>query len=54
MTYHVRSGDSLGGIAQKFNVKIADLERWNNIKNSKYIKPGQKLKVLVDVRNTNT
>ncbi|WP_160060365.1 LysM peptidoglycan-binding domain-containing protein [Psychromonas sp. L1A2] len=54
VTYHVRSGDSLGEIAQKFNVKTADLIRWNNIKNSKYIKPGQKLKVLVDVRNTST
>jgi len=54
VTYHVRPGDSLGGIAQKFNVKTADLIRWNNIKNSKYIKSGQKLKVIVDVRNTNT
>ncbi|WP_137297683.1 LysM peptidoglycan-binding domain-containing protein [Psychromonas sp. SP041] len=54
VTYQVRSGDSLGEIAQKFNVKTADLIRWNNIKNSKYIKSGQKLKVLVDVRNTST
>ena len=54
ITYQVRNGDSLGEIAQKFNVKTADLIRWNNIKNSKYIKSGQKLKVLVDVRNTST
>lgn len=54
VTYHVRSGDSLGGIAQKFNVKTADLVRWNNIENSKMIKPGQKIKVYVDVRKSNS
>ena len=54
VTYHVRSGDSLGEIAQKFNVKTADLIRWSNIKNSKMIKPGQKIKVYVDVRKSNS
>ncbi|MDN2662779.1 LysM peptidoglycan-binding domain-containing protein [Psychromonas sp. 14N.309.X.WAT.B.A12] len=54
VTYHVRSGDSLGGIAQKFKVKTADLIRWNKIKNSKYIKIGQQLQVYVDVTKSNT
>lgn len=54
VTYHVRTGDSLGGIANKFNVKTADLVRWNNIKNSRMIKPGQKIKVYVDVKKSDT
>ncbi|MDA7745838.1 LysM peptidoglycan-binding domain-containing protein [Psychromonas sp.] len=54
VTYHVRSGDSLGGIAHKFNVKTADLVRWNDLENVKYIKPGQKIKVYVDIRKSRT
>ncbi|HYQ72655.1 MAG TPA: LysM peptidoglycan-binding domain-containing protein [Gammaproteobacteria bacterium] len=47
--YRVRSGDSLYRIAQKFNVSIADLRRWNNLSGKKYLKPGQNLKLYVDV-----
>lgn len=54
VTYYVRSGDSLGVIAQKFNVKTADLVRWNDLENVKYIKPGQKIKVYVDVKKSRT
>lgn len=54
VTYSVRAGDSLGVIASKFNVKTADLVRWNNLNGQKYIQPGQKLKVYVDVRNSST
>ena len=52
VTYKVRSGDSLGGIALKFNVKTTDLVRWNQLHNQKYIQPGQKLKVYVNVRKS--
>ena len=52
VTYHVRSGDSLGRIAHKFNVKKSELVRWNNLQQVKYIKPGQKLKVYVAVTKT--
>lgn len=44
--YHVRKGDSLYAIARKFQVKIADLKRWNNV--NKYLQPGQKLTVYVN------
>jgi membrane-bound lytic murein transglycosylase D len=44
--YQVRKGDSLYKIARKFNVKIADLRRWNSV--GRYIKPGQRLTVFVD------
>lgn len=54
VTYKVRSGDSLGVIAAKYNVKIADLVRWNKLGGHKYIKPGQKLKVYVNVRHSRT
>jgi len=46
--YTVRNGDSLSGIASKYRVKVKDLHRWNNIK-GKYIQPGQRLKLYIDV-----
>ncbi len=46
--YQVRKGDSLYKIARKFQVKIADLRRWNSL--GRYIKPGQRLTVFVDPR----
>ena len=50
VTYKVRSGDSLGAIAVKFNVNTSDLVRWNQLHEQKYIQPGQSLKVYVNVR----
>jgi membrane-bound lytic murein transglycosylase D len=52
LTYTVRSGDSLARIASKFKVEIADLQRWNEINPRKYLQPGQKLKIFVDVTRT--
>lgn len=49
INYKVRSGDSLARIANKFNVKIADIEKWNNLKRSKYLQPGQLLKLSVNI-----
>jgi len=49
INYTVRSGDSLYGISKKYSVSIADLQRWNNIRKGKYLQPGQKLKVHIDV-----
>jgi membrane-bound lytic murein transglycosylase D len=49
VTYTVRSGDSLYVIAQRFNVAVADLRRWNNIAEGSYLQPGQRLRVRVDV-----
>jgi len=47
--YQVRSGDSLARIAQKFNIKISDIESWNGINRKKYLQPGQSLKLYVDI-----
>ncbi len=46
--YKVRRGDSLSRIAQRFNVSVSDLKRWNTL-SGKYLKPGQQLKLYVDV-----
>ena len=50
ISYTVRNGDSLSRIADRYRVSVADLHRWNTIK-GKYLKPGQKLKLHIDVRN---
>ncbi|WP_211183524.1 LysM peptidoglycan-binding domain-containing protein [Thalassotalea sp. Y01] len=47
--YKVKSGDSLARIASKFKVKIADIEKWNNLNRSKYLQPGQILKLSVNI-----
>jgi membrane-bound lytic murein transglycosylase D len=48
ISYKVRNGDSLYRIAQKFNVAINDLKRWNTISN-KILRPGTVLKLYVDI-----
>lgn len=47
--YNVRSGDTISGIASKFKVKSRDIVKWNDLSKQKYLKPGQKLKLYVDV-----
>lgn len=43
-SYVVKRGDNLGAIADKFNVSLADLRKWNKIKGNK-INAGQRLKI---------
>jgi len=51
INYSVRRGDSLARIADKFKVRVADLKKWNKkIKHKKYIQPGQKIRLYIDVR----
>ena len=47
LRYTVRKGDSLYLIANRFNIKVADIKRWNRV--GKYLQPGQKLKLYVDI-----
>jgi len=49
VNYTVRKGDSLFLISQKFNVSVDDLKEWNGLKNARLLKPGQKLKLYIDV-----
>lgn len=46
MGYTVKSGDSLFGIANKFNIEIEDIVRWNRV-NPRSLRPGQKLTLYV-------
>jgi membrane-bound lytic murein transglycosylase D len=54
VTYTVRNGDSLSRIASKFNVSISNIGKWNNINTSRYLQPGQKLKLFVVVTRLNS
>lgn len=42
ITYTIRRGDTLGGIAARYRVKVSDLKRWNNL-GSDMIREGRKL-----------
>lgn len=53
VAYHVRNGDSLARIASKFNLSVNDIVRWNPVKKSGYIHPGQLLTLYVDVTRSN-
>lgn len=47
--YTVRRGDSLYRIAERFNVTVAAVCRWNGIDRNTYLQPGQRLRLQVDV-----
>lgn len=47
--YTVRRGDSLARISQRFRVSVENLKRWNNLDGKKYLQPGQRLTLYVDV-----
>jgi membrane-bound lytic murein transglycosylase D len=47
--YTVRSGDSLALISNKFNVTVKQLRQWNQLPKDRFLQPGQKLTLYVDV-----
>ncbi|MEH6557001.1 MAG: LysM peptidoglycan-binding domain-containing protein [Oceanicoccus sp.] len=49
--YYVRTGDSLARIGDKFNVSIDDIVKWNRVNTAKYLQPGQKLTLYIDIMN---
>ena len=49
VNYTVRRGDSLYRIASNFRVSVDDIKRWNNLDGSRYLQPGQRLILHVDV-----
>lgn len=51
--YKVRNGDSLARIASKFNVSVKDIIRWNSVNPQKYLQPGQRLTLYVDITAMN-
>lgn len=44
ISYKVKNGDSLWGIASKHNVSVASIKKWNNLK-SNSLQPGKKLTI---------
>ena len=46
--YRLKTGDVLGIIAEKYDVRVADLKYWNNIYNERRIQAGKKLDIFVD------
>lgn len=55
ISYTVKPGDTLGQISKKFNVNVTELRKWNNVpRNKADIKPGSKLKILVETSHSST
>lgn len=48
--YKVKSGDSLSRIATRYKVSVSQLVNWNDISSSRYLQPGQKIKIKVNVK----
>ena len=44
--HRVRNGESVGLIAQRYNVRVSDIREWNDLSSKKYIHPGQKLVIF--------
>lgn len=51
INYTIKSGDTLGKIAAKYDVSVKQIMQWNKIKDESSIKPNQELIVLVDAKN---
>jgi membrane-bound lytic murein transglycosylase D len=45
--YVVRRGDSLWSIAQKYKVKVNDLQNWNDLGSNTVLQPGQSIKIVL-------
>ncbi|RPI61121.1 MAG: LysM peptidoglycan-binding domain-containing protein, partial [Ignavibacteriales bacterium] len=45
--YKIKSGDSIGSIAEKYGVKVSEIQKWNNISGNKIL-AGNTLKIYSD------
>ncbi len=50
-THVVKRGESLGRVANKYNVSVSDLKKWNKIKSSNLM-AGQRLKIKKEIKVT--
>ncbi|OUS23627.1 lytic transglycosylase [Gammaproteobacteria bacterium 45_16_T64] len=51
VNYKARNGDSYARIADKFNVSVKQIQRWNKINLARYLQPGELLTLYVDITN---
>ncbi|PUA27124.1 MAG: lytic transglycosylase [Cellvibrio sp. 79] len=51
ITYHIKTGDTLHKIADKFDVSKKDILTWNKVKDESYIHPGQELTIFLSAKN---
>jgi len=54
IVYVVRAGDTLADIAQKYNVTVAEIMTWNQLKNGDRIYPADRLKLRVGEARSST
>lgn len=47
VTYVVRKGDTLYGISRRYDVRIDDVKRWNDLSRAKKLRPGNRLTLYV-------
>ena len=47
VVYKVKSNDTLSEIAERYHVGLSKLRRWNNLRYSSFIRPGQNLVIYV-------
>jgi len=48
LSYTIKSGDTLGGIAAKYDTTVKQIMEWNKIKDETNIRPNQELIVMAD------
>lgn len=48
LVHQVRSGDTLWGIARRYNVYISQLTKWNSIRTDEALMPGQSIVVYIN------
>ena len=47
--YIVKKGDTLGQIAEDYNIRVSEIRKWNKMKEGSFrIYPGQKLVLFVE------
>ena len=51
VNYKARNGDSYARIADKFNVSVNEIKRWNKVDLKRYLQPGQLVTLYVDITN---
>jgi len=52
LRYQIKKGDSLASIAEKFDVEVSMIKKWNNAKRGPKIQPGKTLTLFISKSNS--